>query len=184
MAQARQIVPGTPEVERRAFIWSILRIVATGTAMLVFYFVLPFRDVSAADTLLRLVGGVVVIALAIGWQVRAISKSSQPLLRSIEAVGLSFWLLVIVFSIVYVSLSSANPSSFSEPLNEVGGLYFTMSVLSTVGFGDISALSDFARIVVIVQILVDFLLLGVVVRLLLGAGKSAAEERGKTESTE
>jgi hypothetical protein len=182
MAQARQIVPGTPEVERRAFIWSIARIVLTGTAMLVFYFVLPFRDVSAADTLLRLIGGVVVIALAIGWQVRAISKSSRPLLRSIEAVGLSFWLLVIVFSIVYVSLSSANPSSFSEPLNEVGGLYFTMSVLSTVGFGDISALSDFARIVVIVQILVDFLLLGVVVRLLLGAGKSAAEERDKTES--
>jgi hypothetical protein len=116
--------------------------------------------------------------------VRAISQSSQPLLRSIEAVGLSFWLLVIVFSIVYVSLSASNPGAFSEPLNEVGGLYFTMSVLSTVGFGDISALSDFARIVVIVQILVDFLLLGVVVRLLLGAGKSAAEEREKTKSRE
>ena len=90
MAQARQIVPGTPEVERRALAWSVVRVVATGVAMLVFYFVLPFRDVSAADTLLRLVGGIVLIAVAIGWQVRAISRSHQPLLRSVEAVGLSF----------------------------------------------------------------------------------------------
>lgn len=177
MAQARQIVPGTPEVERRALAWSVVRVVATGVAMLVFYFVLPFRDVSAADTLLRLVGGIVLIAVAIGWQVRAISRSHQPLLRSVEAVGLSFWLLVIVFSIVYVSMSASNPLAFSEPLNEVGGLYFTMSILATVGFGDISAVSDAARIVVIVQIVLDLLLLGVVVRLLLGAGKAAAEAR-------
>lgn len=145
--------------------------------MLVFYFLLPFRDVSAADTLLRLAGGVVLIVAAIAWQVRSISKSRQPLLRSLEAVALSFWLLVIVFSIAYVSLSASNPSAFSEQLNEVGGVYFTMSVLSTVGFGDISALSDAARIVVMVQMVLDLLLLGVVVRLLLGAGRAAAEAR-------
>ena len=178
MAQAREIVPGTPEVEHRALVWSVVRIVATGVAMLVFYFIIPFRDVTAADTMLRLIGGVLLIAVAIAWQVRSISRSDQPLLRSVEAVGLSFWLLVIVFSIVYVSLSTTNPRAFSEPLNEVGGLYFTMSVLSTVGFGDISALSDAARIVVIVQIVLDLLLLGVVVRLLLGAGKAAAARRG------
>ena len=45
------------------------------------------------------------------------------------------------------------------------------------GFGDVSAVSDAARIVVIVQIVLDLLLLGVVVRLLLGAGKAAAEAR-------
>jgi amino acid transporter len=153
------------------------RLLITGAAMVVFYFVMPFRDVSAADTLLRLVGGILLIVVVIGWQVRSIARSKRPQLRSVEAVGLSFWLLVIVFSIVYVSLSASNPAAFSEPLTEVGGLYFTMSVLSTVGFGDISALTDAARIVVIVQMLLDLLLLGVVVRLLLGAGKAAAEAR-------
>lgn len=177
MAQAREIVPGTPEVEHRALVWSVVRIVATGVAMLVFYFIIPFRDVTAADTMLRLIGGVLLIAVAIGWQVRSIGRSNRPQLRSVEAVGLSFWLLVIVFSIVYVSLSTSNPAAFSEPLTEVGGLYFTMSVLSTVGFGDISALTDAARIVVIVQMVLDLLLLGVVVRLLLGAGKAAAARR-------
>ncbi len=177
MAQARQIVPGTPEVERRALAWSVGRLALTGAAMVIFYFVLPFRDVSAADTLLRLVGGILLIVVVIGWQVRSIARSNRPQLRSVEAVGLSFWLLVIVFSVVYVSLSTANPGAFSEPLNEVGGLYFTMSILATVGFGDISAVSDAARVVVIVQIVLDLLLLGVVVRLLLGAGKAAAEAR-------
>jgi voltage-gated potassium channel len=151
--------------------------VITGAAMVIFYFVLPFRDVTAADTLLRLVGGILLIVVVIGMQVRSIARSNQPQLRSIEAVGLSFWMLVIVFSIVYVSLSASNPQAFSEPLTEVGGLYFTMSVLSTVGFGDISALTDAARVVVIVQMVLDLLLLGVVVRLLLGAGKAAAEAR-------
>ena len=66
MAQARQIVPGTPEVERRALAWSVGRLLITGVAMLVFYFIIPFRDVSAADALLRFVGGIVLIVVAIG----------------------------------------------------------------------------------------------------------------------
>lgn len=170
-------MPGAPDVDRRALVWSLVRIVVTGVAMLVFYFLLPFRGVTGASTLVWLIGGVVLIAAAVVWQVRAIARARRPLLRSGEAVGLSFWLLVIVFSIVYVSLSTSNPDAFSEQLTEVGGLYFTMSVLSTVGFGDISALSDAARVVVMVQMVLDLLLIGVVVRLLLGAGKAAVEAR-------
>jgi hypothetical protein len=181
VAQARELIPGVPEVNRPSLAWSVARLAVTGAAMLVFYFLLPFQNVTAADTVLRLVGGVALMAGAIVWQVRSIARSIRPQLRAIESVGLSFWLLVIVFSIVYVSMSTANPQSFSEPLTEVGGLYFTMSVLSTVGFGDISALSDFARIVVIVQMLLDLLLLGVVVRVLLGAGKAAAARRTDPE---
>lgn len=76
-----------------------------------------------------------------------------------------------------MSLSTALPASFSEPLTEVGALYFTVAVLSTVGFGDIAALTDAARLIVAIQILLGLVLLGAVVRLFLRAGDKAAVTR-------
>jgi hypothetical protein len=60
-----------------------------------------------------------------------------------------------VFAIVYVSMAHANPVSFSEQLSRTAGLYFTITVLSTVGFGDITARTDAARLIVSLQMLLD-----------------------------
>jgi Ion channel len=50
--------------------------------------------------------------------------------------------------------------------------YFTVTVLSTVGFGDIAADSDLVRLVVTVQTPLDLTLLAVVVRVFLSAAKT------------
>jgi uncharacterized membrane protein len=50
-------------------------------------------------------------------------------------------------------------------------LYFAVTVFATVGFGDIAAHSQLARGVVTAQMIVDFLFLGIVARVLLGAVK-------------
>lgn len=52
-------------------------------------------------------------------------------------------------------------------------LYFVLTVLTTVGFGDISATSHAARILVMVQMVLDVTLLVAVVRLVLDAGRKA-----------
>ncbi len=52
-----------------------------------------------------------------------------------------------------------------------------MTVFSTVGFGDIVARSDVARLVVIVQMLGDLALLGAGARLLLGAVRRGRERQ-------
>ena len=44
-------------------------------------------------------------------------------------------------------------ASFTEPLTRADALYFTVTVFSTVGFGDITAKSETARVVLIVQML-------------------------------
>ena len=59
-------------------------------------------------------------------------------------------------------------------------LYFTVTVFSTVGFGDITAKSETARIVLIVQMLADLAFLGAGVRVLLGAVQRRRERRPKT----
>ena len=66
--------------------------------------------------------------------------------------------------------AQANPGNFNvDSLTRTDSLYFTVTVFATVGFGDITATSQVARVAVIVQMLLDLLVLGLVVKVFLGA---------------
>ena len=84
----------------------------------------------------------------------------------------------MVFAIVYLSLSQSSATHFSEPLDHTGALYLVITVFSTVGFGDITPESDGARIVVSIQMLLDLVVLGAVVRLLVNVAKSGLDSDG------
>ncbi|MDA9913000.1 potassium channel family protein [Candidatus Nanopelagicales bacterium] len=58
---------------------------------------------------------------------------------------------VLSFSWLYRVLESVDPASFSEPFTDVSAIYFTIAVLSTVGFGDIRPLDDLSRALVTIQ---------------------------------
>jgi hypothetical protein len=66
-------------------------------------------------------------------------------------------------------LASATPGAFTEPVNRTGALYFTLTVFSTVGFGDIAPVTQPARVAVMVQMVADLLVLGVLLRAVTGA---------------
>lgn len=55
-----------------------------------------------------------------------------------------------------------------------------MTVFSTVGFGDITAKSELARVLLIIQMLADLALLGTGVRLILGAVQRGRERSSET----
>ncbi len=183
MAKAGRVSTEVGTFDRRSALGAGLRVGLSAVALLTFYFLLPFSEVGLLESFLRFAGGIIVIVVFVGWQARAIVTSERPQLRSIEAVALSFLLLVVVFAIIYVSISRVNPDSFSESLSPVAGIYFTMSVLATVGFGDVAAVTDAARVVVTLQMLLDLLLIGVVVQVLLRAGKAAAASRSSNEQS-
>ena len=64
-------------------------------------------------------------------------------------------------------------------------LYLTVTVFSTVGFGDISAASQPGRILVTIQMILNLIVLGAGVRLLTGAvkrGRDSHEGRDALES--
>ncbi len=62
-------------------------------------------------------------------------------------------------------------------MSRLDALYFTVTTLATVGFGDITPTSDVARAVTTVQMVMGVVLLGVGVRLLVSVAQKAAEER-------
>ena len=74
-------------------------------------------------------------------------------------------------------LAAARPGSFSEPLTHTDGLYFTVTVFATVGFGDIAPVSEPARVVVTIQMMGDLLVLGLLARSMLEAVRRGRSRR-------
>jgi voltage-gated potassium channel len=167
-----------PPAKRRWLIFrAVLRSVVVATVLVVLYYVLPLDRGWDSDTAVRLLVGVLVFAGLIVWHVRAIAGSRYPGLRAAVALGMILPFFLLLFASTYFVMERASPPSFTQPLTRTDALYFTVTVFSTVGFGDISPKSEAARVVLIVQMLADLVLLGTGIKLLLGA-----VQRGRQQS--
>ena len=127
--------------------------------------------------------------MVVAWQVRAILNAPFPRLRGFQTLISGIPLLLVVFAAVYYLTGLAQPDSFSEPLDKIGALYFTVTVFSTVGFGDITAKTDLARTLVTIQMLFNLVVIGLVAKVILGAvdvgqKKRSAEQRKPPQTTE
>ncbi|MFZ8909409.1 MAG: potassium channel family protein [Candidatus Nanopelagicales bacterium] len=107
------------------------------------------------------------------WQVRAIKRSAYPEVRALETLVTGGIMMLAVFAKAYLLISVADPSAFNEELNSFTTYYFTVTVLGTVGFGDITPVSVLARSVAMTQMLFDIALLAVFVRIVAGAVKTS-----------
>ena len=137
------------------------------------FFLVPIGHESSVRAVLRLGADVALIGGLIAWQIRRISVAELPELRAIEALGIIVVVFLVAFSAIYESLSHENPLMFTQRLDQVRALYFTITVFSTVGFGDITPHSNEARMIVSAQMLLDLALIGAGVRLILNAAKTS-----------
>ena len=118
--------------------------------------------------------------LVFWWQIRRISKARHPQAQMVEALATVFVLFLAIFAKTYHIISQAYPQSFSEDLDYFSSLYFALTVLSTVGFGDISPIMPLARGVTMLQMVLDIVLIGVAVRVITTtASKAIGRKRAK-----
>lgn len=101
----------------------------------------------------------------IGWQIWHITKSEYPTLRAVEALAFIVPVYMVLFALIYHVLNHANPASFGASQTKLDSLYFSATVFTTVGFGDITAKTQAARAIVLCQMVLDLVLIAVVVRL-------------------
>jgi voltage-gated potassium channel len=146
------------------------------------YYLAPLTGVIDSDAILRLGVGLLIYLGVLVWQIRAIVSSAHPALRATEAVATALPLLLALFASAYLLMANNQASAFSEPLNRTGSLYFTMTVFSTVGFGDIVPKTDAARIATMLQMLVDLAVIGIVGRLLIRAVQVGQQRRSTGRS--
>jgi voltage-gated potassium channel len=99
-------------------------------------------------------------------------QSDRPIIDAAQTLFLLFTLLVLGFASGYVVLSQ-HTGQMRGLDTRIDALYFTITTLSTVGFGDVHAVGQAARVVVTAQIVFDLVFLATAVRLL----TSVARER-------
>lgn len=164
-------------VPRRQVVRALLRASGTATALVVLYFTLPITGSVDRSAAVLLVLGLLVFAGVVTWQVRAVLRSSYPGLRAIESLAAAIPLFLVLFAAVYLRIAEVDGSAFSEPLSRTDALYFTITVFSTVGFGDIAPMAALARVVTMVQMLGDLLFVGLVLRIMVSAVKLGLQRR-------
>lgn len=169
--------PGDPRQHRRALLVVAARLLAIATVAFTAYGFMPVTDVGNAGVFVRLVACLLAFFLAIGWQVRTILVSPQPRLKAAEALGTAIVLLIVIFAYSYLTLSVSDASSFTQPLGRAASVYFTITVLATVGFGDIAPVSSVARLVTSAQMVLDLVVIGLVVRILFNAAQQGMARR-------
>lgn len=163
--------------QRRVVTRSALRILVSVVLLFALYGAVPVADRTGIGTLLELLVGLIIFAALLGWQVLKIMGAEHPELRAAEALAIAVPVVLIVFAFTYLSLSHVQPKSFSEHLNHVKAIYFVVTVVSTVGFGDITPKTDAAMIVVSFQIMLDLVLLVGIVRAVFFAAQVGVRRR-------
>ena len=153
---------------KRQTAWFLLRSGLTVVGMLALYAVIPVPGQREPlwFTVLMALAGLTVLAYAfVTLAQRARQESDEHAIR-LEALVAVLYGFIVFTSLIYLGLAS-RPGQFTGLDTRVDALYFTMSTIATVGFGDVHATGQVARILVTVQMFLDIIFVGLVARIIL-----------------
>jgi voltage-gated potassium channel len=163
---------------RRYAIATMVRSSVVTTAAVSAYFMLPFDTSFDGAPSVVLIAGLAVVAALLVWQVRGVIQSPYPRVRMIASLMTALPLFLVVFATTYLISSQSAPSAYSEPLSRLDALYFSVTVFSTVGFGDIVPVSSLARVLTMAQMIGDVVVIGLVVRVMIAAMRQGLRRQG------
>ena len=149
---------------------AVLRALLKASVLIALYYLLPMDlDGAGAGAFVKLAVGALVFVGLMTWQLREITQSDTPGLRALEGLFAVVPLFLLLFATTYYVMSQSDASNFTAPLTRSDALYFTVTIFSTVGFGDISPRAEAARLLVSAQMILDLVILGLGVRIILNA---------------
>ena len=152
-------------------LWMALRLTGSIVALVWVYYTIPVKGLNGDSDLPWLLLELVIFGAIVGVQVPLISRARYPLLRGLESLALTVLLFLLIFARVYLSNSAGDPAVFTQPLDRDTALYFTVTVFATVGFGDIVAASNPMKLLVTVQMLLNLVVFGLVIRVITSAAQ-------------
>jgi len=167
---------------RRDAVASAARTAAAVLLLLVAYYQAPLDRPLTVTTGLLFAVSLLLLALALVVQVRAILVSATPALRAVRTLAMGVPMLLVVFAATYVTIDGQQSAAFSEPLTRTDGLYFTVTTFATVGYGDITPVTELARVAVTVQMVVGLVAVGLIAKVVVGAVQLARERNSASHS--
>ena len=166
-----------PAKRRRLIIMGLLRAFAVTTILVAIYYLAPLDRTTHIPGWLSLTVALLALGALTAYEVRAIVRAAHPGVRASVALATTAPLFLLLFSATYFLMAQDSAANFNvHALTRTDALYFTITVFASVGFGDIAATSQTARVIVMVQMILDLIVIGLVVRLFLGAVQHARQK--------
>jgi len=83
----------------------------------------------------------------------------------------------VLFASTYLVMDRISRANFTQPLTHTDALYFAVTVLTTVGFGDITPRTEAARLVVTGQMITDVVIIGLAIQVIIRAARKGQRRR-------
>jgi voltage-gated potassium channel len=128
-------------------------------ALLVYYYFPVTGDSSPLWQVLLFAVG---LGLLVWWVIRELKRqlaagSSGVRIRSLMTL---LYPLVALFALAYYLLQRSDPAQFDGLVTRTDSLYFTVITLGTIGYGDVHAVGQLARVVTMIQVALDLVVIG------------------------
>jgi hypothetical protein len=160
----------------RPQLWTVVRGLVLIIGLLLAYYLLPSGSSIGVDgwTVMFCIGLVVLSTLILILANRILTADPA----AAKVIGL---LTVLCIAILFFAradyLLSLEPGQFAQLHTKTDALYFNVSTLATVGFGDVHATGQAARVAVTVQIVFNLVFIGLGVTMVTGLLKHRARSR-------
>ncbi len=165
------------DLDRRGKVTSVLRgalsLLIVSAVLIAVYVLIPFKSRGPYELFGFLLIAGVVYAATLTRQLRQVAGAQIPEVRAVHAAAVNLLLFLLLYASAYLSIAADDPGSFSQQLNHIGGMYLAITIFSTVGFGDITPQTDLARVLVGTQMLLDFVVIGIILRSFLATARSS-----------
>jgi voltage-gated potassium channel len=174
-----------PEGRSRRFrrvLATLLRALGSTVGLVAIYYLLPLDRTSIPLAIGMLAVGLLALGGLVAFQVWSIIRATFPALRAVGALATSVPLFLLLFAGTYYVMGGISEANFSEPLTRTDALYFTVTVFATVGFGDIVATTEGARVVVMGQMVAGIVIIGLGARIIVDAVKRGQQRQPEPES--
>jgi voltage-gated potassium channel len=141
------------------------------------YAVVPTSDPFDTGSLARFATVLVLLAGSAWVMIRQLRLSALDWDRNIDGLVLAVVIMTVAFALTFYLLELRDPGQVAELNTKVDALYFTASTILTIGYGDVHAVSQTARVLVLVQMVFDIVFVATAATMLTSRVRRAASAR-------
>jgi formate-dependent nitrite reductase membrane component NrfD len=151
-------------VGESSFSWSRPALLLAG--LLTAYYAFPDdwdgEPVAVALGLAAVAAGLALLATMMVKELVSVHRGDPG--RGMRVLAMLLVLLIMASSLTFFLIEEANPEQFDGLQTRTDALYFTLATMSTVGFGDVHAKGQLARVLVCLLIVFDVAVVASLVR--------------------
>jgi hypothetical protein len=141
------------------------------------YALVPTSIGADTGTVARLIGLFVLLVGSAAVMIRQLRLSAIDGNRAIDGLVVAVVIMTLTFAVLFQVLQRREPGQVPGLSTRLDALYFTVSTMLTVGFGDIHAAGQAARALVLVQMVFDVVFIATAAGLLSSRLRRAADAR-------